>query len=359
MLFRIRRVAEGQHVAALRYDVAVSDSELSAPPSPLVRAVEDFFVARAPRKESVHTGAAYRRDLSAVLGLLADGVDRPVHQLTPDALTTRALRRAFADYAGSRAAASVARAWSTWNQFCGFLVAEGLLAGNPMSAVDRPRLPPKTPKPLRGERTPEQLLDAVASGIRRARDPWPERDLALIAVALLTGLRSAELLSLTLGSVSGRRGDRRIAVTGKGGADRVLPIEEPLYLLLRAYLDSRRTRFPGRRAGRTSPLFVNTAGEPLRRGGLQYLVRQSFRHAGLHDRVHRGTLVHAFRHTFATRLAEDGATAHEIMRLLGHSSIVSSQTYVDATAREQRAAAASNRTYRALRGLLPLPVDEG
>lgn len=319
--------------------------------------VEEFFVVRAPRKESTHTVAAYRRDLSGVLNLIADNVGTPPHLLTVGHLSTSALRRAFAGYAGSRAAASVARAWSTWNQFCGFLVAEDLLEGNPMPAVDRPKLPPRIPKPLRGERTPEQLLQAVAAGVRRARDPWPERDLAVIAVALLTGLRSAELLSLSVGSVSGRTGERRIAVTGKGGGDRVLPIEEPLYLLLWSYLESRRRRFPGSRVGRVSPLFVNTAGEPLRRGGLQYLVRQSFRYAGLHDRVHRGTLTHAFRHTFATRLAEDGATAHEIMRLLGHASIVSSQAYVDTTAREQRAAAASNRTYRALGGLLRSPVD--
>lgn len=320
--------------------------------------VEEFFVARAPRKESAHTVAAYRRDLSAVSRLIADDRGSPPHLLTSVDLTTSALRRAFAGYARSRAATSVARAWSTWNQFCGFLVGEGVLEGNPMPAVDRPRLSPRTPKPLLGERTPEQLLQAVAGGVRRARDPWPERDLAVIAVALLTGLRSAELLALSIGSVSGRHGERRIAVTGKGGKDRVLPIEEPLYLLLRSYLDSRRARFPRIRVGSAAPLFVDTSGEMLRRGGLQYLVRQTFRHAGLHDRLHRGTLVHAFRHTFATRLAEDGATAHEIMRLLGHASIVSSQTYVDATAREQRTAAAANRTYRVL-GVLHSPADQG
>jgi site-specific recombinase XerD len=58
--------------------------------------------------------------------------------------------------------------------------------------------------------------------------------------------------------------------------------------------------------------------------------------------------VHALRHTFATRLAEDGATATEIMNLLGHASLTTSQAYIDATAREQRAAARANRTYRAL-----------
>jgi integrase/recombinase XerC len=86
----------------------------------------------------------------------------------------------------------------------------------------------------------------------------------------------------------------------------------------------------------------------LRRGGLQYLVASCFRRAGVVDRVPRGAQLHALRHTFATRLAEDGATASEIMVLLGHASLTTSQNYIDATGREQRAAVAASRTYRAL-----------
>jgi integrase len=67
--------------------------------------------------------------------------------------------------------------------------------------------------------------------------------------------------------------------------------------------------------------------------------------------------VHALRHTFATRLAEDGASAVEIMRLLGHASLTTSQNYIDATAREQRAAVRANRTHQALRALLAPPQD--
>lgn len=180
---------------------------------------------------------------------------------------------------------------------------------------------------------------------QRARDPWPERDLTVLALALLTGMRSAELLSLTLDSLGGRPGERRIRVVGKGGVTRSMPIEEPLADLIDRYLVSRRRRFAVRRVPSAAALLVDNRGEALRRGGLQYLVKQCYRHAGVHDRVSRGSLVHALRHTFATRLAEDGATASEIMRLLGHRSLNASQGYIDATAREQRSAARANRTY--------------
>jgi integrase/recombinase XerD len=306
-------------------------------------AVESFFVARAPRKDSPHTTAAYRRDLAAVAAIVAEQLGRaPV----VSELSAPVLRAAFAVFAADRAAASVGRAWSVWRTFCEFLVAEELLPGNPMSGVARPRRPERVPKPLQGDGTPEELLAAVAAGARRARDPWPERDLAVLAVLLLTGVRSAELLALRVSSLSGRSGERRLAVAGKGGRFRYVPVEEPLDVLLSGYLASRRARLGARSVVSGAPLFVAASGAGLTRSQLRYLVEQCYRYAGVRDRVQRGALVHALRHTFATRLAEDGASITEIARLLGHASVVTSEWYIASTAVAQREAARANRTYR-------------
>jgi integrase/recombinase XerD len=202
------------------------------------------------------------------------------------------------------------------------------------------------PKPLQGDGTPEELLAAVAAGARRARDPWPERDLAVLAVLLLTGVRSAELLALRVSSLSGRSGERRLAVAGKGGRFRYVPVEEPLDVLLSGYLASRRSRLGARSVAPGAPLFVAGSGAGLTRSQLRYLVEQCYRYAGVRDRVQRGALVHALRHTFATRLAEDGASITEIARLLGHASVVTSEWYIASTAVAQREAARANRTYR-------------
>ncbi|GIE98781.1 hypothetical protein Ari01nite_62460 [Paractinoplanes rishiriensis] len=218
-----------------------------------------------------------------------------------------------------------------------------------MSAVDKPRLPAHSPKPLRGEDTPEQLLERVSQVDDRQRDPWPERDVAVLALALCAGLRLSELLALRIGSVLGRPGERRVEVAGKGGRPRTVPIEPELDRVVERYLDSRRVRFG--RAEAASLLLVDRRGQPLRRGGLQYLVESCYRRAGIVDRVPRGAQLHALRHTFATRLAEDGANASEIMRLLGHASLTTSQGYIEVTAEQQRAAVRANRTNRALRDL--------
>jgi site-specific recombinase XerD len=258
------------------------------------------------------------------------------------------LRAAFARFAADRAPASVYRAWSTWNSFFSFLVADGVLPGNPMSAVGKPRVAAPSPKPLRGEDTPEQLLDAVNRTDERQRHPWPERDLAVLALALCAGLRLSELLSLRVGSLTGRAGERRVEVAGKGGRPRTVPVEPELDAVLVRYLDSRRVRFGDRSVGSGAVLLVDRHGAPLQRGGLQYLVESCFRRAGISDRVPRGAQLHALRHTFATRLAEDGANASEIMRLLGHASLTTSQNYIEVTAAQQRAAVRANRTNRSL-----------
>jgi site-specific recombinase XerD len=306
--------------------------------------IVEFLAARAVRKPSVHTLAAYRRDLTSVLALLAGEGDPAALPLTD--LTPRVLRGAFAVFAKDRAPASIYRAWSSWNSFFTFLVTDGVVAGNPMSAVDKPRVTAPSPKPLRGEDTPEQLLDAVFKADERQRDPWPERDVMVLALALCAGLRLSELLALRAGSLLGRPGERRVEVAGKGGRPRTVPIEPELDAVVERYVDSRRVRFG--KAAPSSPLLVDRRGAPLQRGGLQYLVESCYRRAGITDRVPRGAQLHALRHTFATRLAEDGANASEIMRLLGHASLTTSQNYIEVTAAQQRAAVRANRTNRAL-----------
>ncbi len=316
--------------------------------------IEEFLRARQARKHAANTLEAYRRDLDAVTALLAAQAGGEPQALSIDAVTGRALRHAFAAYAEPRSAASVGRAWSVWNQFFSFLVADAVVPGNPMGTVDRPKPPHRSPKPLRGTDTPERLLasSAAPADRTRRRRPWPERDFAVVATLLCAGLRSSELLELTVGCLDGREGERYLKVRGKGGKERSIPVEPELDEVLGVYLASRRDRFAGRNPARGEPLFVGHDGAAMGRGALQYLVGRSYREAGVAGRVPQGALVHALRHTFATRLAEDGASAVEIMRLLGHASLTTSQNYIDATAREQRAAVRANRTHIALRTLL-------
>jgi len=311
---------------------------------------DEFEVSRRSAKPSPHSVRAARNDLVSIHTHLRDVVG--TDEIEPGDLTARTLRLAFARFAENHAAASIARAWSTWNQFFGFLVAEELVAGNPMAAVARPKIRRRTPKPLQGGDAPEELLSTVAAGTRPARWPWPERDVAFLATALVAGLRLSELLALNLGSIDGRPGERRINVMGKGRKERTVPVEESLQKLIDGYMATRRERFPGVKLTPKAPLFVDRRGDRLKRGGAYYLVERSYQAAGLTNRVPAGAMVHALRHTYATRLAEDGADASEIQALLGHESLNTSQGYIEATANRTRQAARANRTYRSLEKLV-------
>jgi integrase/recombinase XerD len=311
-------------------------------------AIDEFFLARMPRKHSAHTLAAYRRDFDTILDGLGQVTSRPIGELTLADLQIKTLRRAFALIA-HQSEATIARTWSTWNQLFTFLVAERVLPGNPMAAIEKPRVPKSRPKAITGDDSVQRLLQ-VAAGRKGARNPWPERDFAVVVTLLTCGLRLSELLDLSLRSLDGPAGDRVIGVRGKGNKERTVPLEPEVEAIIDAYLESRLTRFPGRIPA-DAALFVANDGEPMRRGALQYLIEQLYREAGIRSRVPAGALVHALRHTFATSLARNGASGTELQRLLGHESLATTQRYVDASAREVRAAARANEAYAALRAV--------
>lgn len=333
----------------------------------VAEAIDGWFLARAPRKDSPHTRAAYERDLAAICQAVSTHLGRPVEELRVEDLTLRVLRNAFAAWSTGRAPATVRRAHSTWSGFFEYLVSEEHLAGSPMPGVGKPKSPRRLPKPFAEDDAARIVAVLTDSSVRR-RDPWPELDAAVILTAMVTGVRAAELLAVDVGDVTRASGNERIKVLGKGEAERSIPVEPALLDILGAYLDSRRERFPtsARQRGvttpedpwawwrKSAPLFVDRSGERMQIGALQYLVELVYRDAGVNASRARGALVHALRHTAATRLVERGATAVELMDFLGHRSLSTSQGYLSATAASVRAAAARSPVY----GLLQAHADD-
>ena len=313
-------------------------------------------------KRSAHTIKAYRLDLQAVCGELAVRLSVAPDELCVQDITIRAMRSAFAAFARERQPASVRRAWSVWNSFCNFLVSEGVSEGNPMASIAQPKRPQHTPKSF----TPKaigQLVDTLTVEAQRpaaSGREWPQRDLALIATLLLTGIRSEELIRLDLGSVLGGTRAPVLRVMGKGTVERQIPLEQSWTAIVSAYLEERYTRFPPTHRPRrgddetlavweryppADPLFVGADGRRITRGTLQYRGRRMYRMAGIESERKRGALAHALRHTFATSLADGGATMVELQQLLGHRSLQTVQIYTSATDDAVRHAARHNPVY--------------
>jgi site-specific recombinase XerD len=316
-----------------------------------------FLTDRATRKPSPHTLQAYRQDFDAIAATIAGGRDR-IASLAASDITKESMRRAFAAYADTHEAASIRRCWSTWNTLCSFLFSVELLAVNPMALVGRPKPEKTLPKSL-PHTAAQALVEAVGQpGEVKRRSEWPERDRAIILTALLAGLRAAEMRGANVGDlrvVDSGRG--LLHVRGKGNKDRAVPIEQPLVEVLNDYLISRAARFPvptGRRHPDGPPsrhwpanaaLFVGSDGHRITRGALQYRVLRAFKRAGPDASRTPGALLHALRHTYATELANTNISVYELMKLLGHESMATSQRYVSAAGTETRAAAAQNPLY--------------
>ena len=330
------------------------------PAAPLTDAIESWLVNLGAAKPSPATLAAYRRDVEGIGTRLAALEDRG--ELTdlelPD-LSRPALRAAFASWAGDHASASVRRAHSAWSNLFDFLVAEGVWDGNPMAAIPKPKTPSVLPRSIRARDAVGRLLRAAAEPDPRARQPWPSRDLALVATFCVTGIREAEAVGLDMGSLSGEPGARRLEVRGKGGKARPIPIDPVLDAVLSEYQVQRADRFPKHDLDHPlTPLFVDVRGRRLSVDQVRYLVERLYVRAGIRAQVPAGALVHALRHTFATAALEAGADVVELQELLGHASLETTRRYLSATAQGLRHVIQAHPSQAALRASLAAPASD-
>lgn len=281
---------------------------------------------------SANSEAAYRNDLHLVAARLAADPDQPpLPQLAPADLSAAAVRAAFADLAREGAAvASRTRAIGVWKSFCAWLIENGHLSADPTAGIARPRKQETLPVAFTDEQL-ARILEAASTPDPDARQPWPVRDRALVVTLAGTGVRASELCGLTIADVLlGEPPSLR--VRGKGGKTRVIPLSQEVRRAIKDYLADRAERFAdpalhGRQP--TDPLFVTYAGAPLTRGALKQYVYRWLLRAGVPRPD--GEAVHAFRHTFATGLINNGADLASVRQLLGHASIASTQIYLRMT----------------------------
>jgi integrase/recombinase XerD len=146
------------------------------------------------------------------------------------------------------------------------------------------------------------------------------RDLALVGLMLLDGLRSREVLALELEDVQLAAGQMR--VRGKGNKQRFLPFPPDILEVLGHYLRLERplTNVPA--------LFVclkgRSRGRPITAAGLRSL----FRHHRVRSRISHAN-PHRLRHTCATDMVRAGMSLPALQKLMGHSQIQTTMLYVE------------------------------
>ena len=151
------------------------------------------------------------------------------------------------------------------------------------------------------------------------------RDLAMVALMLLHGLRSAEVLALNGDDVL--LPEAQLRVRGKGNRLRFLPLAPETIQLLDHYL-----RFE-RPSPCSAALFVvlkgRARGTRMNTAGLRSLFRYHRQTTGI-----KLAHPHRFRHTFASDMVRAGMSLPALMQLMGHADIQTTLQYVRITSQD-------------------------
>jgi integrase/recombinase XerD len=196
---------------------------------------------------------------------------------------------------------------------------QAFLRRKPMG-LDRPRVA------MSRLRVREPRLNIVPLSADEVARFWSSfrsaRDLAIVGLMLMHGLRSAEVLALNPEDVL--LSEAQLRVRGKGSKLRFLPLAPETTQLIDHYLRLERPN-PCSRA-----LFVvlkgPARGTPMTPAGLRSLFRHHRRTTGI-----QLANPHRFRHTFASDMVRAGISLPALMQLMGHTDIETTLRYVQVT----------------------------
>ena len=270
---------------------------------------------RDEKRYSEHTVSAYASDLSQYREYLATvyDVNDPVEadyqmirswivQLSQKNISNRSINRKL----------------STLKSFYRFLIRENVVKLNPLSKIICPKASKRLPEFLDKSKT-----EFLFTQVEFADTPEGHRDRTILELFYATGIRQAELRTLTIDSLDADR--MSLKVLGKRNKERIIPIGPHIVKLLTLFINDFRILMVG--PNQNNFIFVTKEGEPLYPLLVYRIVRK---YLGLvSSRQKRSP--HVLRHTFATHMLDNGADLNAIKEILGHSSLAATQVYTHNT----------------------------
>ncbi|MDQ7250951.1 tyrosine-type recombinase/integrase [Dongia sedimenti] len=277
---------------------------------------------RNERRLSMHSLRAYQQDIRDFAGFLPR---RPAGAAPGPA----EMRAYISNLAGKRGLgpATVKRRLACLKTFFAWAKRNAEVPGSPFEGLEiSSKLPRRLPRAL--ARADVERLVAVLRATMEPRahlakrgeiDTRDSRTTTYLAVLLMisTGVRVSELIGIRLTDVRPQEGIIRI--NGKGNRERTVYVANPG---VRAFL----SRYGEMRNANPTPcdrLLMNTRGARLTDQALRVRLKQAAEAAG----ISRAVTPHMLRHTAATLLLDEGADIRHVQKLLGHSSISTTEIY--------------------------------
>jgi integrase/recombinase XerD len=219
--------------------------------------------------------------------------------------------------AAGLAPATAARRRSSIRQFYRFVLGEGWRTDDPSRRVEAPRQGRPLPKVLSRDEV-ERLIAAAAAkdggqGLRLA---------ALVELTYASGMRVSEVMGLPLTALA--RDPAYLIVKGKGGKERLAPLNDAARMAVKAWLAVRKAFLP--RGDAANPWLFPSRGKAGRLTPRRFsqLLEEAAIGAGIDPAK---VSPHVLRHAFATHLLEGGADLRVVQTLLGHADIATTQIY--------------------------------
>ena len=270
----------------------------------------------AERAASVHTLAAYQRDLDLCekqLGTFGQSLKTA---------GTGHLESVLASWEKQGLAASTsARRLSSLKQYYHFLQTENLRQDSPASNLAGPKQGRPLPKILS-----EEDVERLFACAKKGEGAQNMRLRCQLEILYAGGLRVSELVSLPLSAA--HRKDKCLFIKGKGGKERLVPLTNNAAVAIKDWLIGRKSTLPKNEIERSRAkkyLFPS-------RGRLGHMTRERFAQilkqlANDADLDSAKISPHVLRHAFATHLLARGADLRSVQKLLGHADISTTQIY--------------------------------
>ncbi len=252
------------------------------------------------------TITAYQTDLLSLMRFLHSH-DMTIQDVREDTLLL--YLRHLSNRTG--AAKTLARHLASLRGFFTHVHEKGLMAENPALILTNPKIAQTIPDVLTQEET-VRLLEAPNIGTKLGL-----RDRAILEVLYGAGLRVSELTNLRPLDYDPQTDMLRI--WGKGGKERLVPLNTTAVGILTSYLQTRVRLFTPCQ----DIVFLNRSGKGLTRQGVWKLIKRYGRQANITKTISPHTL----RHCFATHLLEGGADLRTVQILLGHADISATERY--------------------------------
>jgi len=222
---------------------------------------------------------------------------------------------------------SIKRKIASIKSFCNYLENEEILEINPFLKLRfklrEPRLLPKT----MSLKVIESILKVAHQEIKNSESPYQFkynlRNAVIIELLFATGMRVSELCGLNLSDIDIAEGIFKIY--GKGSKERVIQISNSSVLdVLKRYQENLLSQ-------NEKAFFINRLGRRLSEQSVRNIIQKIS--GKIENKLH--VTPHMFRHSFATLLLEEDVDIRYIQRLLGHSSITTTEIYTHVTLSKQ------------------------